>query len=688
MDKKNTYHFFTLLINIGLFLIVIQSFSQTYADKEYYLIDSLNLKELSVDDKKLIDTSLDLYHRTDQDSTKLSALRKIVDECWNDNVWPKYNQWVYDFVQEELKKHNTFSVDKTNNYVMLNLLEHKAEALGNFGIVSYRQGHIIRSLEYYNESLKLSEKIDHKLGVSGALHNIAFIFRDQGKTSKALEYFFKSLKINEDIGDKKMIAASLNNIAIIYTNQGNIKKALGYYQKSLKIREKIGDKINVASSIYNIASLYQKNDNIPKALEYYQRSLVMFEGLNYKRGIANSLVKMGMLLEKDGDNFKALDNYIKSLKINEEIDDKRGVAISLNNIGNIYYKQINIKKAKEYANKSLRVAQKLGFPGEIKNAAKLLSKISQYEKNWKESFKMERLFITMRDSIRNVNTEKDVIRQQASYEIEKKEQEILLLSTQNEVQKLKLDRNKILIISFSTGFGLAVILILVTYRGYKKKQVVNKLLEKQKEEITKKNEEKKAMLKEIHHRVKNNLQVVNSLLKFQSREIEDENVVNMFKEAQSRVVSMALLHEKMYRSEDLKHINIKEHISLLITDLVNSYAVGKKIKLDIIIEEVNLGLQTLVPLGLVVNELITNSLKYAFKVKNEGVIIVSLKQISHKNYELIIGDDGIGFIQEKKAEGLGTKLMKIFAKQLNGTMTKLNQPGTFYKLVFEKIDIL
>jgi len=677
MDKKNTYHFFVLLINIGLFLAVTQSFSQTYANKEYYLIDSLNFKELSADDKRLIDTSLSIFHESKIDSLKLQALNKIVDGCWNDNVWPKYNQWVYDFVQEKLK-------ESTN----IKLLEFKAEALNNFGTAYYIKEDFSKALEYFLKSIKLSKEINYQKGLASTYHNIAFLYRDQGKISQALEYYFKSLKITEAIGDKSIIATSLNDIGIVYTNQGNIQKALEFYHKSLQLREELGDKINVASSIYNIASLYQKNDSIPKALVYYQKSLKIFEDLNYKRGIANSLVKMGMLLEKDGNNPKALDNYIKSLRINEEIEDKRGIAISLNSIGNIYYKQINIKKAKEYANKSLGVAQKLGFPGEIKNAAELLSKIYQYENNWKESFKMERLFITMRDSIRNENTEKDVVRQQASYEIEKKEQEILLLSTQNEVQKLKLDRNKILIISFSIGFGLAIILVLVTYKGYKKKQVVNKLLEKQKEEITKKNEEKKAMLQEIHHRVKNNLQVVNSLLKFQSREIEDEKVVNMFKEAQSRVVSMALLHEKMYRSEDLQHINIKEHITLLVTDLVNSYAVGKKIKLNIVIEEVNIGLQTLVPLGLIINEMITNSLKYAFKDRDKGTITVHLKQLDAKLLELLIGDDGVGYVPEKKSEGLGTKLIQIFTKQLNGTMTKIDHSGTFYKLVFEKNDIL
>jgi len=206
--------------------------------------------------------------------------------------------------------------------------------------------------------------------------------------------------------------------------------------------------------------------------------------------------------------------------------------------------------------------------------------------------------------------------------------------------------------------------------------------------LKKQNEEKIALLKEVHHRMKNNLQMVNSLLKFQSREIEDKKIISMFKDAQNRVLSMSLLHEKMYNSKDLQHINIEEHLSLLINDLVKSYAIGKKINLNIKIENVDFEIQTLVPLGLIINEMITNSLKYAFKDRNKGTISVHLKPLDTKLYELIIGDDGEGYSPEKKSEGLGTKLIQIFAKQLNGAITKLEQSGTFYKLVFEKIDIL
>jgi len=240
-------------------------------------------------------------------------------------------------------------------------------------------------------------------------------------------------------------------------------------------------------------------------------------------------------------------------------------------------------------------------------------------------------------------------------------------------------------IGFIILSGLSLMLIVYGVFKIRLNQVrlktKNKYLKKQ-------NEEKIALLKEVHHRMKNNLQMVNSLLKFQSREIEDKKIINMFKDAQNRVLSMSLLHEKMYNSKDLQHVNIEEHLTLLITDLVKSYALEKKINLNIQIENVDLEIQTLVPLGLIINEMITNSLKYAFKGRDKGTITVQLKQLDAKLQELIIGDDGEGYVPEKKYEGLGTKLIQIFVKQLNGTMTKLDQSGTFYKLVFEKIDIL
>lgn len=251
-------------------------------------------------------------------------------------------------------------------------------------------------------------------------------------------------------------------------------------------------------------------------------------------------------------------------------------------------------------------------------------------------------------------------------------------------------------IVYITGVLLLIVLLIIVVillwnrslqREIVKRNIIEEKLEDSLLKLENKNDEKRAMLKEIHHRVKNNLQVVNSLLKFQSRKLESEEAITMFKETRNRVVSMALLHEKMYRSDDISHIDVQEYISLLVEDLVKSYAVDKEIKIDIQIEPVDLMMRTLVPLGLIINEMITNSLKHGFKNKNEGVISVYIKHLEGIRYEMVIGDNGEGVKKGKKSTGIGVKLIQIFTKQLNGTLEQLARPGAVFKLTFDKIDV-
>lgn len=234
---------------------------------------------------------------------------------------------------------------------------------------------------------------------------------------------------------------------------------------------------------------------------------------------------------------------------------------------------------------------------------------------------------------------------------------------------------------FYTLCGILLIGVVAIVFNLKLKQV--KLKEKN-EYFKKQNNEKKAVIKEIHHRIKNNLQVVVSLLRMQSSKVKDEKVVDMFKETQKRILSMALLHEKMQQDDDLKGIDVQEYLKSLISGLVKSYAVEKEINLDININKIDIGMETLTPLGLIVNELITNSLKHAFANKDNGQITVKIKQHDQHSFEMLIGDDGAGFNSKVTQSGLGTRLIEIFIKQLNGTATLLDQSGTMYKIIFQK----
>ena len=238
-------------------------------------------------------------------------------------------------------------------------------------------------------------------------------------------------------------------------------------------------------------------------------------------------------------------------------------------------------------------------------------------------------------------------------------------------------------------FNFFFLLFLIVLLGGVFGRLLNKNNEKMykaKKELIQRDEEKAVMLKEIHHRVKNNLHVVNSLLRIQSRNIEDHEVKMMFKVAQSRIVAMARLHEKIYNTNNLKHIDVNDYFKLLINDLINSYNIETKIVLDLSIDEAKISIDSLLPLSLIINELISNSLKHAFNEMDTGRIEVKLRNEGNKNYELIVGDNGKGVASNLFSTTLsstGTKLINTFIKQLSGSIDLLEgKKGTHFRILF------
>ncbi len=200
--------------------------------------------------------------------------------------------------------------------------------------------------------------------------------------------------------------------------------------------------------------------------------------------------------------------------------------------------------------------------------------------------------------------------------------------------------------------------------------------------------EKKNLLQEIHHRVKNNMQIISSLLNLQTQYVADEEAVSVLKESQNRVKSMAMIHEKIYLSDDLAHINFVDYIQSLVSNLFYSYSIEKgRINSILEVEDVNLNMETAVPCGLIISELVSNSLKYAFPDEMKGEILVSLKPMDDK-YELIVSDDGIGLPKDldfKNLDSLGLLLVQNLSNQIEGEMDVNNSPGTEFKIVFKEL---
>jgi two-component sensor histidine kinase len=196
-------------------------------------------------------------------------------------------------------------------------------------------------------------------------------------------------------------------------------------------------------------------------------------------------------------------------------------------------------------------------------------------------------------------------------------------------------------------------------------------------------EEKEMMIKEIHHRVKNNLQIVKSLIRFQMDQVSDEKTTELFRECVNRVSAMALVHEQTYLSKDLANIDVNGYLQALIRDLVHAYAVGIRLNMDVDIQVKTLGVDTLVPLGLLINEVISNSLKHAFKGRTTGTIIVQIGGEEPDGLQIRIGDDGIGIPDRRNWDGsktLGMDLIRTLAGQLDVRVELQNGPGTVYAL--------
>ena len=199
-------------------------------------------------------------------------------------------------------------------------------------------------------------------------------------------------------------------------------------------------------------------------------------------------------------------------------------------------------------------------------------------------------------------------------------------------------------------------------------------------------QEKELLLKEIHHRVKNNLQIISSLLSLQAQQIHDEEVLEMFSNSQNRVTSMALIHEKLYRSDELTGVNFAEYIETLTANLFQSYQVSTQhLQLRVEVQDIFLEIDEAIPCGLVINELILNALKHAFPGGREGEIYINLNRREDGRYLLIVKDSGVGLPEDidiATLDSLGLKLVDILVHQLQGSVEIIRSNGTEFRIEF------
>jgi len=311
------------------------------------------------------------------------------------------------------------------------------------------------------------------------------------------------------------------------------------------------------------------------------------------------------------------------------------------------------------------------------------SSAGNYEKALKE-YHSARI---LEDSIFNLRKAKQFDELQVQYETESKDKNIQLLVQKDKIQQATL-RQSTLIRNFTLAGTLVMALITaLLYSQYRSKQKRNKEMNEKNTELEQLVKDKEWLVKEIHHRVKNNFHIVASLLEIQTSYLKNKAAISAIKESQHRINSMSIIHQKLYQSETLSTVNMPEYIYELVEYLKESYAIREKIIFDLQIENIELSHSFAITLGLILNEAITNAIKYAFHDTHEGKICISLNHISDSQILLIVQDNGPGLPKDfvkRQGASMGMELLQGLTDDIGGIFSIENNSGTCIKIIFHK----
>ncbi|MCD6329111.1 MAG: tetratricopeptide repeat protein [Candidatus Cloacimonetes bacterium] len=565
-----------------------------------------------------------------------------------------------------------------------------ANILNYLGIVYESINDYTQAMGYYKQSYDTYAEIQDIQGMALLLTNIGSVYETLGKYDKALEYYLRSMSEYEQINDKEGIASSLNNIGNVYQVLSDLDKALEFLQQARDMYKSIGDSVGVAMAVHNIGIIYHDMGEYEKALEYYFTSMQTDIDRDDKMGIAASYNNIAIVYDEMNELDKSLDYYKRSLALSEMIIDNFSIANTMNNMGYLYLKMNQDENAHTHFMKALHIAEDIGSQELIKESYDGLSQYYQKQKDFQKSLEFYERSEDIKDSLFSINTQRQIAKLQLQYDLESKEREIRLLQKDNEIKKLQLNRQKNLRYFFLAIFIFLVFLILLIYYAYITKIRMTKNLLKEIEERVKIEEqlklsvkEKNVMLKEIHHRVKNNMQIISSLLHLQSRHITDERSLQAFQVSQDRIRSMALIHEKLYRSSDFSSIDFSEYVQDLINNLHQPEFDNVKISIDV--QDVVMDINKAIPCGLIINELVTNAFKHAFPDGREGKIEITMNIHDQKSILLIVSDNGIGIPEEvdfRATKSLGLQLVTGLVRQLQGNIDVERSTGTKFTIIF------
>ena len=525
------------------------------------------------------------------------------------------------------------------------------------------------------KALKYNQAMNDTIHIATTYDVLCYLYDVQGNTAEATKTAYNYLKISERMGDKGTIAHAAHMLASTYQALGNNTDALKYFKKGLQVSFESGKKIELINLNISIGEIYLKENNFDETQQYFNTALVLANEINDAPILAYLHRSIGNFYLAQGKYTNALNSYLTAEAGYISISNKQGLASLYSAIGNVYTSLNKYNLAKQSFDKAKMLYDDLNSQqamGEYYSGKERLDSVTG---NWKSAYKHYKQYITIRDSSSNKSSLQKLVGSQLQFENEKKEailkaeQEKKDLVVQEEIKRQRNIRNSAFVI-----LAAMLIFTIVAYRQRNK-------LAREKNKSDQLLLDKELLLREIHHRVKNNLEIVSSLLALQSAQIDDPNTKEAMLAGQNRVHSIGIVHQKLYQGTNLGGIEMKDYFINLSESILDSFGAEKRVTIECTMEQLDVDIDTAVPLGLIVNELLTNTLKYAFPQGQAGKVQIKLHKQKDGMLQLEVSDNGVGKSGITHGTGFGGQLVALLTQQLGGTMREEISNGT--RIYFE-----
>jgi two-component system, sensor histidine kinase PdtaS len=551
----------------------------------------------------------------------------------------------------------------------------------------YSSNNPVQGIIYGKQALDLAQKTGRKVHQAYAFGYIGMLESRMGNSLQSVEAYVHSANIFRELGEVHQEGYALSSIGTAFQLQGDMVNALKYLRQGLQLFQTYSDTIQIANSFLNIGEGFRVANQPDSAIYYFDEGMKILEqysaGDSLQANTTRNTIKgnLGMMHIDRGEFNKAEQELNDAIQFFSSVNDTYRTSVYNTALGKLYILNGQHQLGESKIKQSLQMAEVAQLKEQIRDINLELSNI--YESKGKSDLALAhyKQYKSYDDSIKNVEVVRQMEQQQSQFELSKKEEQIIVLKRINKLQSN-------LAYVMLAAIVLFVVFVSVLFYANRRIKQSNLLISEQNKLLEQRELEKALLLRELNHRVKNNLQMVSSLLNLHSRQLKDHPAAEALMAGRYRVEALTLIHQKLYRDDIDTRIDIKDYVEDLTKNLVLNF--GPEFTLDLKLESFVMKIDKAIPLGLIINELITNSLKYGGQNNNSPTLEIVIKNNAN-TVELTIADNGQGLpagFDLAQSKSFGLKLVNSLIKQLSGKLDYCAENGTCWKLelIKEKID--